>query len=264
MVDASNITPRIATEDELVELGLVPAAHRRDAIRRLFRAGILIPIRGASPGEGEGGGDGGDGGDGGEGGGDGGGEGDPGKGGEGEGGDGGEAAALRARAEKAERAAAEKDRELRDRKRSDEERERQEREAGGKFDELYKAERDRAADLEKRVAELEGELEKERGERQTDSARSLTITALESLGIRNPRREVVHIDLGKVDGEAAAKRAAKRFADENPDLVDKAPTRQKRGGGSDDEGGNNGDDGGDKVLGPARLRRHFAGSGNNG
>lgn len=242
-------TPTIP--DELLELAELEL-ERWPALRVEARRSGLV-----CEGEGDGGG------------GDGGGEGDGGKGGKEGDGDGKEAdaggdelAAAKARAEKAEKAAADKDKELRDRKRSDEERERAEREAGGKFDELYQAERQRADGLEKENAELKAELEKERGERKTDSARSLALDALTKAGVRNPSREVVHLDLSKIDGEAAAKRVATKFVEENPDLIDKAPTRQKRGAGSSDEG--DGGDNGKAAIGPARLRKHFSSQGSGG
>lgn len=249
-------TYRAATEDELVELGLIPATDRMDAIRRLFKAGILVPIRGGSPeGDDAGGGDdkGGDGGDdagdkGGKDGGD--------KGGK----DGGDDAGteLADKLAKAERAAADKDKELRDLKRANDERDREAREAEGKYEELYKSEKDRADKAEKALEDYKAEVE---GERATTSARAHAIAALKAANVKNPERDVVHLDLSKIDSETSAKRAATKFADANPDLLTNAPTRQKRGGGEADENGSGGDDDGNKAIGPARLRRHFAGQG---
>jgi hypothetical protein len=228
------IKPRFATDDELAELDGLSAAEKRDRIRRMFRAGVLVPIRGASPDEP------GDGGDDGDGAGD---------------GDDDESDDVKVKLAKAEKAAAEKDKELRKLRREQEERERKTRESDGKFEELYKDEKARADRLEK---ELEDFREGVESEKRTNAAKSQVIAALKSAGVKNPERDVVHIDLSKIESETAAKRAAKKFADDNPDLLDKSPTRQKRGGGSDNDDDGDGNGNGSKVMGPDRLRRHFS------
>ena len=257
MLDTMTIPkPRIATEDELAELGLVPAAERREAIRRMFRAGVLVPVRGGSPdGDGDGGGDGGGNGDG-DGGGDGGGK-DGGDGdGDGDGAGDGPEAELQAELAKARKAAAEKDKELRELKRKQDERDREARESEGKYEELYNEEKAKREAAEKALEDFKAEVE---GEKATTKAKSQVIAALKAEGVKNPERDVVHVDLTKIDSETAAKRAAKRFADSNPDLVDKAPTRQKRGGGDGDDRDDDRDErNGRGPVGPDRLRRHFA------
>lgn len=154
---------------------------------------------------------------------------------------------------KAEKAAADKDKELRKLRREQEERDRKSRESDGKFEELYKDEKARADRLEKELEDFRDGVE---SEKRTNAAKSQVIAALKSAGVKNPERDVVHIDLSKIESETAAKRAAKKFADDNPDLLDKSPTRQKRGGGSDNDDDGNGN--GSKVMGPDRLRRHFS------
>jgi hypothetical protein len=130
---------------------------------------------------------------------------------------------------KAEKAAADKDKELRKLRREQEERDRKSRESDGKFEELYKDEKARADRLEKELEDFREGVEEEK---RTTTAKSQAVAALKAAGVKNPERDVVHIDLSKIDSETAAKRAAKKFADDNPDLLDKAPTRQKRGGGA--------------------------------
>jgi hypothetical protein len=244
------IKPRYATAEELDELVGIPAAERREAIRRMFRAGILVPLAGGSP-EGDDGGAG-------DGDGDGDGAGDDGDEGGKDDGDDGDGDAgdddVKVKFAKAEKAAADKDRELRKLRREQEDRDRKARESDGKFEELYKDEKTRADRLEKELEDFKAGVEEEK---RSTTAKSQAVAALKAAGVKNPERDVVHLDLSKIDSETAAKRAAKKFADDNPDLLDKAPTRQKRGGGDgDDDGGSNGS--GDKVLGPDRLRRHFA------
>ena len=248
MVDVD--TYRIATEDELVELGLAPWHERMDLIRALRCRGILVPVRGGSPddpaaGGGDGDGDGKDGKD------------------DGDGKDGGKdddgaTADLEAKLAKA---AADKDRELRDLKRKQEDADRQKRESEGEFEKLYNDEKARADKLEKELEDFRTEVDtKER----TNAAKAQAVAALKDAGVKNPERDVVHLDLSKIDSETAAKRAAKKFADDNPDLVDKSP-RQKRGGGDgddrDDDDEREGRDNNRGAVGPARLRRHFAGKG---
>lgn len=246
------IKPRFATDAELDELAGIPTAQRRAAIRQLFQRGILVPVRGGSPddpGAGDGDGDG-DGDGGGKDGGKDGADGDDGDADDDDGDDDG----LKSKLAKAEKAAADKDKELRRLKRENEDREREARESEGKFEELYKEEKARADNLEKEFDEFKNGVETEK---TTTAARERTVKALKDAGVKNPERDVVHMDLSKIDSEAAAKRAAKKFADENPDLLNKAPTRQKRGGGTD--GDDDGDRGGNgKVTGPDRLRRHFS------
>lgn len=230
-------------------LELKPLEERRWPELRLDarRAGLVCE------GEESGGGDGGDAGDkGGDG-----AKGDAGgKGGDGDAGDGDDdpAAAATARAEKAEKAAAAKDKELRELKRSNEDAERKEREAGGKFEDLYRAELDKVKERDGTIAELEAEVEKLKDDAKLDGSRGLAREALRQANAHNVERAIVHLDLSKITSESTAKREVGKLKDSDKYLFADGSSRQVRDGGERDRD-SGGDDGDKPPRGPARIRK---------